>query len=168
MLMLECLKPCSQKRMLCSLMNWIMHQSLMGYDYAKQQSIATDIWTCQVIIYAASLMMLLNISFCKTPCSVQCMFCKKSLQIVTPIGSGQSCPPLTAFCSCDWTNYFTPSYKINKIFLPHYFRTHLNQFSQPEDSSRFLQNIRIFNHHTVQGATSRPPSESTIYWHGYV
>lgn len=110
MLMLEYLKPCSQKRMLCSLMNWIMHQSLMGYDCAEQRSIATDIWTCQVIIFPAGIMMLWNISFCRSPCSVQYMFCKKSLKIVTPIGSGQSCPLVTAFCS---SNHPTKSRKIS-------------------------------------------------------
>jgi hypothetical protein len=83
--------------------------------------------------------MLWNISFCRSPRSVQYMFCKKSLQIVTPIGSGQSCPPLTAFCSCDWSNYFKPSYRIKKIFPPHYFRIHLYQFSQPEEVSTILK-----------------------------
>jgi len=58
MLMLEYLKPCSQKRTLFSLMNWTTHQSLMGYDCAKQESIATDIWTCQVITFPAGITML--------------------------------------------------------------------------------------------------------------
>jgi hypothetical protein len=96
MLMLEYLKPCSQKMMLCSLMSWIMLQSLMGYDCVKQESIATDIWTHQVIIFLAGCAMLRNVSFCRSPCCVQYMFCKKSLKIVTSTGLGKSCVPI--FC----------------------------------------------------------------------
>lgn len=59
--------------------------------------------------------------------------------------------PISIFCGVDWRSNHNLCY-ITAIFLPLYHVSiHLNKFNHLKNgNSSFLQNVRIFNRHTVQ------------------
>jgi hypothetical protein len=66
---------------------------------------------------------------------------KKKSEILTPIGSGQSYAPSTAFHSCDWPDTLKTSYITNILLSLYYLSIHLNQNRHP-DENIYIPSIR--------------------------